>query len=122
MGLYNISIALFFYLEIFLSIVLIRIKNKKALIFILILLFSFLYSKTVKEKYDNSFIIQEDYYIAKVVSFKEGTDKYVLKIKSGKYRNYQVLSYIKENLQYGDIIRFEDVIEKPDKARNDKRF
>lgn len=125
MGLYNISIALFFCLELAIVLMSFKLKNKKILIFVLVIMVSFLYAKLIEYRYDQAFREDEKYYLAKVISLKENSkyyNKYTIQIKSGKYKNNKVLAYTKEELQYGDIIKFDDIIEKPETARNDKRI
>ncbi|MBR3696933.1 MAG: DNA internalization-related competence protein ComEC/Rec2 [Clostridia bacterium] len=79
----------------------------------------------MQNKYDKAFLINENEYFGQIVSLKEEVkyyNRYVLKIKSGKYKNYRVLIYSKNNLEYGDIIKFSGDIEKPDTSRNDNGF
>ena len=125
MGLYKISIALFFCIEISILILSFVLKSKKLVIVFLIILLSFSYAKFVQNKYEKSFLINEEFYIGKVVSLKEkvkNSNKYILEIKSGNYKNFKILTYTKENLEYGDIVKILGQIEKPDEARNDKRI
>lgn len=125
MGLYNNSIALFFFLEVIVLILFIKLNDRKVFFIMLVIFLSFGYAKMVKYKYDNAFIVDEKFYLAQIISLKEKTqfyNKYILKIKSGKYKNYKILAYVKEDLKYGDIIKFTEKIELPEKARNDKRI
>lgn len=125
MGLYNVSIALFFCFEILILIGIIKFRKSKLIICLLLILVSFSYARICKSNYDKAFNISENYYIAKVIRSSEDNSylkKYILEIKSGKYKNYKILAYVKDNLDYGDIIKFSHEIEKPDGPRNDKGF
>lgn len=125
MGLYNNSIALFFCIEIIVLTLFINLKDRKIFLIMLVIFLSFGYSKMIKYKYDNAFSVNEKFYLAQIISLKEKSqyyNKYILQIKSGKYKNYKVLVYVKEDLKYGDIIKFTEKIELPEKARNDRRI
>ena len=125
MGLYNMSIALFFCIEFVILIFSIKYKKKKLLLMFFLILLSFTYSKMIQSKYDKAFINNESYYLARVESVGEKVknyNRYILKIKSGKYKNYKILFYTKRALEYGTIIKFFEEIEKPEHARNDKRI
>ena len=49
-------------------------------------------------------------------------NKYIAKVKSGKYRNFKIYIYSNQEYDFGTVIQCFDVIEKPDGIRNDKRF
>lgn len=125
MGLYNKGMALFFLIELIIFIIALKFKNKKVFIIFIIVLISFLYAKTIENIYEKAFIYDEDYYIAKIESLKEEVkyyNRYVARIKIGKYKNYKIYIYTKEDLSYGDVIKFSEKIEHPECARNDKRI
>lgn len=125
MGLYKTSIALFLFIEALFLILFIKVRNKKILIFIILFLVSFCYAKIIDTNYDNAFKIKESAYIVKLQSLKEETknsNRYIGKIKFGKYKNFKIYIYTKEKLEFGDIIKFSGDIEKPDEVRNDKRL
>lgn len=125
MGLYNISIALLFCIEFIILSLAIKLKNRNMLILMVIIIISFIYATALEYKYDKAFIHNENFYIAKVESLKEEVkyyNRYTLRLKSGKYKNYKILLYTNQNLEYGDIVTFSGKIERPESARNDKRF
>lgn len=125
MGLYNVSIALFFCLELIIFLSAIIFKKKKVLIYFFLILIAFIYATMIKIKYDNAFKQNEKLYVLKIESLKEEVknyNKYIARVKTGRYKNLKVYVYTKQELPYGSIIKCFEKIEKPDTIRNDKRF
>ena len=125
MGLYNVSIALFFCLELIIFLSAIIFKKKKVLIYFFLILIAFIYTTIIKIKYDNAFKQNEKLYVLKIESLKEEVknyNKYIARVKTGRYKNLKVYVYTKQELSYGSIIKCFEKIEKPDTIRNDKRF
>lgn len=125
MGLYNVSIALFFCLELIIFLSAIIFKKKKILICFFLILIAFIYATMIKIKYENAFKQNEKLYVLKIESLKEEVknyNKYIARVKTGRYKNLKVYVYTKQELSYGSIIKCFEKIEKPDTIRNDKRF
>ena len=125
MGLCNISIALFFCFESIIFLISLNLKNKKLLILVLVILITFIYSRGIRVRYNNIFNYSEDFYILRIESLKEEVknyNKYIARVKSGKYNNFKIYIYSKQEFEFGTIIQCSDEIEKPDGMRNDKRF
>ena len=125
MGLYNISIALIYFIGLISLVLVVKFYNRKLIITLLILIFSFTYAKFISNKYDKAFLVKENIYIARIESNTEKVkhyNKYTARIKSGLYKNLKILIYTKKNLSYGQILEFSEKIEKPDTIRNDKGF
>ena len=125
MGLCNISIALFFCFEIILLIISLNLENKKFLMTVLLILISFAYANKIKNIYNNVFDFTEECYILRIESLNEKTknyNKYIAKVKSGKYKNFRIYIYSKQEFDYGAMIQCFDKIDKPESVRNHKRF
>ena len=125
MGLCDISIALFLCFNIVIILISVNFRKNKVLFFTLIILISFIYSRNIKNIYDSIFDIKEEFYVLKIESLKEEVknyNKYIAKVKSGKYRNFKIYIYSNQEYDFGTVIQCFDVIEKPDGIRNDKRF
>lgn len=132
MGLYlNIASFILCIIIVMLGNLIFKDKEIRQKIFIgmIFLLLFFSYTKVLEKKYNQAFthINVNESLVIKIVSNKEKGDyynRYIGIVKNGKYKNYKILIYVKdeEGFVYGDIIEFSGEISKPNEARNKNGF